>query len=82
MVKTEVELPDPLFAEISRVAREHDWTLADALCRGAEVLVKSYASPRGGAAPGWKTPAPLEVDLLVEDARRAETGEPPELTGS
>jgi hypothetical protein len=42
MTKTQIQLPDPLYREVKRVAREQDWSLAEVLRRGAEYVVRCY----------------------------------------
>ena len=44
MTKTQIQLPDPLYREVKRVARERDWSLAEVLRRGAEYIVRCYPS--------------------------------------
>ena len=42
MTKTQIQLPDPLYQEVKRVAREQDWSLAEVLRRGAEYVVRCH----------------------------------------
>ena len=55
MTRIQIQLPDPLYREVKRVAREHDWPLAEVLRRGAEYMVRCYPR-RPAAASQWKPP--------------------------
>ncbi len=55
MTKTQIQLPDPLYREVKRVAKELDWPLAEVLRRGAEYMVRCYPQRRS-AAEEWKPP--------------------------
>ena len=56
MRKTQIQLPEPLYGEVKRVARERDWSLAEVLRRGAEYVVRCYP-PRQRQGDSWKLPA-------------------------
>ncbi len=55
MVTTQIELPDELFAEANRVARERKISLAEVVRRGVEYMTKVYPSkaerPRTSTLP-------------------------------
>lgn len=55
MRKTQIQLPEPLYGEVKRVARERDWSLAEVLRRGAEYVVRCYPS-RQGQEDAWRLP--------------------------
>ncbi len=57
MTKTQIQLPDPLYHEVKRVANELDWPLAEVLRRGAEYMVRCHP-PRAAAPQEWKPPQP------------------------
>jgi hypothetical protein len=57
MVKTQIQLPDELYRELKRVAREREMSLAEVLRRGAEILLRRYPeSPE--SAETWALPEP------------------------
>ena len=60
MTKTQIQLPDPLYQEVKRVAREQDWSLAEVLRRGAEYIVRCYP---GRKAERGKWVPPTAGDL-------------------
>jgi hypothetical protein len=42
MIKTQIQLPDALYLELKRVAREREMSLAEVLRRGAEYITQVY----------------------------------------
>ena len=55
MVKTQVQIPDQLYREAKRVAREAEMSFAEVVRRGLEEMVKNY--PAGRTAPDvWSPP--------------------------
>jgi hypothetical protein len=80
MVKTQIQLPDALYREAKRLAREREISLADVVRRGVEMILSVYphAVPRMG---GWTLPEPrnlgcrnLTAAELRDIARADETG--------
>ncbi len=69
MTRTQIQLPDPLYAEIKRIAREQDWSIAEVLRRGAEAILRVYPSHKKQKS-AWKLPTPLKMKLLIEDPDR------------
>ena len=69
MTRTQIQLPDPLYAEIKRIAQEQDWSIAEVLCRGAEAILRVYPSHKKQKST-WKLPAPLKMKLLIDDPDR------------
>lgn len=67
MVRTQIQLPDPLYREVQRVAREQDWSIAEVIRRGAEATVRNYPPIKGPAALPWSLPPPLRSKLLLRD---------------
>lgn len=65
MVRTQIQLPDPLYREVQRVAKSQDWSLAEAIRRGAEAVVKAY--PPIKSRPDWQMPSPLQAKMIVTD---------------
>lgn len=46
MIRTQIQLPDELYRDLKRLADEREWSLAEALRRGAELLLRSYPTER------------------------------------
>jgi hypothetical protein len=65
MVRTQIQLPDPLYREVQRVAKSQDWSLAEVIRRGAEAVVRAY--PPTKSLRDWQMPSPLQVKMLVTD---------------
>lgn len=70
MVRTQIQLPDPLYHEVQRLAREQDWSIAEVLRRGAEAVLRLYPAHKETRKAGWKLPPPLNKKLLVTDHQR------------
>ena len=70
MVRTQIQLPDPLYHEIKRIAQEQDWSIAEVLRRGAEAVLRAYPTHKQKKTSLWKLPPPLKTKLLVEDPER------------
>ena len=68
MIRTQIQLPDPLYREVRRVAKSQDWSLAEAIRRGAEAVVRAY--PPTKSSRGWKMPPALPCKMLVTDSER------------
>ena len=55
-MRTQIQLPDELHRGLKRLAREQEWSLAEAIRRGAELLLRSYS----------RDPEPLESWCLPD----------------
>lgn len=57
MVKTQIQIPEDLYAELKNLAKRKEWSLAETLRRGGEYLLELY--PDGSkVSPGeWTPPA-------------------------
>jgi hypothetical protein len=64
MVKTQIQIPDELYRRVKRLAEAQEWTLAETLRRGAELLLASRPLPR--AAGGWTLQPPANTQLRVD----------------
>lgn len=64
MTRTQIQLPDPLYKDLKRIAKEHDWSLAEVLRRAGELYAARFP-PR--EADAWQYPEPLDLggDFLV-----------------
>lgn len=72
MVKTQIQLPDKLYEEAKRVAREREMSLAEVVRRGVEYIAGVYP-PVGEGAAKWKMPKPqnrgLKPGIRLENLR-------------
>jgi hypothetical protein len=80
MKRTQVQIPDPLYREVKRVARLRDWSVSEVFRRAAEQLVAQYPDDKH---PGdWALPEPREMgvplvppeewrDVIADDEARS-----------
>ena len=54
MVRTQIRLPDALYEEVRRVAREREMSLAEVVRRGVEYITRAY--PPVGSGRSWTPP--------------------------
>ena len=69
MVRTQIQLPDALYEEAKRVAREREMSLAE-VRRGVEYITQVYAPVTGGEP--WSPPAASDLgpfQAREEDSR-------------
>lgn len=62
MVRTQIQLPDELYAKVKRLAQVKEWSLAETLRRAAEELLDHY--PQAGLGFGgedWSLPEPMDL---------------------
>ncbi len=57
MKRTQVQIPDPLYEEVRRVAGLRDWSIAEVVRRAVEQLVAQYPGIKKAETP-WQQPAP------------------------
>jgi hypothetical protein len=69
MTRTQIQLPDPLYREIKRIAVQQDWSIAEVIRRGAENVVRHYPPEKlpYNAEEGFRFPAPIRARLRVSD---------------
>ena len=60
MIKTQIQLPDDLYAEAKRVAREREMSLAEVVRRGVEYITRVYP-PASGKPQNWSLPEPNDL---------------------
>lgn len=46
MVRTQIQLPEFLYRQVERMAKEKGWSLANVIRRGAEYMVQLYPGKR------------------------------------
>lgn len=61
MTKTQIQVPEELFAEVKKFARRREWSLAETFRRGAELLLETYADDAQPASQAWQPPTSLRV---------------------
>ncbi len=59
MIKTQVQIPDDLYKEAKRVAREREMSLAEVMRRGLEYMTQVY--PPLEATKAWSPPKPRHL---------------------
>ena len=81
VAKTQIQVPDRLFAKIKKFARQHELSLAETFRRGAELLLEAYPEHEIPTSQSWQPPTSGKVgwkglnaeelrDLAVEDQTR------------
>lgn len=71
MVRTHIQVPDALYEEAKRVARERELSLAEVVRRGLEYVVRAHP-PLPADASSWQPPMPRRLGRFraaVEDWR-------------
>ena len=69
MTRTQIQLPDPLYRQLKRIAEEQDWSLAEVIRRAGELYAQRYPA-RTLEAGGWKLPVALDLGELKMDVTR------------
>jgi hypothetical protein len=54
MTRTQIQLPEPLFQQIKRIASARDWSVAELIRRGMEAYVKTI--PETESQIAWSMP--------------------------
>ncbi len=68
MVRTQIQIPDGLYREVRRVARQQEWSVSEVMRRGAEAVARAYPAVKVSAKKGWSLPPPVAGKLLVTGA--------------
>jgi len=61
MHKTQIQVPDELFAELQAFAQRREWSLAETFRRGAELLLETYPRERPPVSESWEPPSSSRV---------------------
>lgn len=61
MTKTQIQVPEDLFAQIKEFSRQREWSLAETFRRGAELLLETYAEDAAPASQPWQPPTSRSV---------------------
>ena len=64
MTRTQIQLPDGLYAQAKRVAERHEMSLAELVRRGLEHMVRLYRADEP-PVPEWRLPGPLDLGPFV-----------------
>lgn len=48
IIRPQIQLPDPLYREVRRIAAQQQWSVTEVIRRGAETMIRLY--PAGKAA--------------------------------
>ena len=62
MKRTQIQLPDSLYEDVKRVAKNQEWSIAEVLRRGAEYMVACYPAKREAA---WTLPEPRSLGAFL-----------------
>jgi hypothetical protein len=60
MTRTQIQLPDALYAQAKRIAERQEMSLAELVRRGLEHMVRVYRAGED-ALPEWRMPDPVEL---------------------
>lgn len=63
MKRTQVQIPDPLYREVKRVADLQDWSVSEVFRRAAELLVAQFPPHKQQGA--WTLPVPRKMGLRL-----------------
>lgn len=67
MVRTQIQLPDELYAEAKRIAREREMSLAEVVRRAVELIARAYP-PVAQPGEDWAPPAPRRLGSFLTPA--------------
>jgi len=70
MKRTQVQIPDPLYQEVKRIATLQDWSISEVFRRAAEQMVAQY--PPNKKPDAWALPEPraMGAPLIPPDGWR------------
>lgn len=63
MIKTQVQIPDELFARAKRVAAAKEWSFAELVRRGLEQMTLRHPMAHEDGEGGWQLPEAVELGL-------------------
>ena len=55
MLRTQIQLPEPLFNQLKQIAAQRDWSVAELVRRGMEAYAQTFAVPLADAKE-WTMP--------------------------
>jgi hypothetical protein len=65
MKRTQIQLPDPLFEKVKKIASRLDWSVAELIRRGTEYIVKCYETAAEDQDSTWQPPAPKKLGKFL-----------------
>jgi len=69
MKRTQLQVPDPLYRQVRRVARLNDWSVSEVFRRAAERLVAQFPAVKDGS-DAWQLPEPQDLGTPRVDPRK------------
>ena len=66
MIKTQIQFPDGLYKRLKRLAAEQEWSLAETLRRGAELLLATRPLAEPPSTQVWTIDPPANTQLRVD----------------
>lgn len=60
MTRTQIQLPDAVWADLKRLADSKEWSIAEAVRRGVELLIHAYPPPDATPA-AWTLPSAVDL---------------------
>ncbi len=66
MVKTQIQFPDSLYERLKALAAEQEWSLAETLRRGAELLLATRPVTAGASDAVWTLAPPANTRLRLD----------------
>ena len=69
MKRTQIQIPDPLYDEVKRVADLQEWSVTEVLRRGAEHMIRCYP-PHKTRDAEWRPPSPRAMGAFRAPAER------------
>lgn len=77
MTRTQIQLPDELYARAKRIAKQHEISLAELVRRGLERIIELYPDEKTGE--DWELPKPRALgDFLASSSDWRELANAPE----
>jgi hypothetical protein len=61
MIRTQIQLPDDLYRDLKRLAEAKDWSLAETLGRGAQLLLAARHPNVAKRKLPWSPPKPRDL---------------------
>ena len=61
MIKTQIQVPEELFAAIKAFSKRREWSLAETFRRGAEFILETYGEDAAHASKPWQPPSSRRV---------------------
>ena len=62
MTRTQIQLPDDVYLELKQLSEEKEWSLAEAVRRGVELLLRSYPRERSAS---WELPPAVPLGTFA-----------------